>query len=104
MPGIDFRAVRSMVTIEQVLKLAGYEAEVVSNGQLRGPCPVHGSSSPRSRSFSVNLAKNTYHCFKCGSEGNHLDLWSALTKTTVYAAAIDLCERLQLDVPYVNRW
>jgi hypothetical protein len=28
---------------------------------------VHGSSSKRSRVFSVNLKTNAYRCFKCGS-------------------------------------
>jgi len=104
MPGVDFRVVRSMITIEQVLELVGYEAVTASHDHLRGPCPVHGSTSPRSRCFSVNLRKNTYHCFKCGSEGNHLDLWAAITHSPLFAAAIDLCERLQLDVPYIHRW
>lgn len=104
MPGVDFSMVRSLVTIEQVLDLVGYEAVSVSHDRLRGPCPVHGSSSPHSRCFSVNLTKNTYHCFKCGSEGNQLDLWMALTKSPLFSAAIDLCERLRVDVPLIHRW
>lgn len=104
MPGVDFRSVRSIITIEQVLELIQYEGFTRSNAQLRGPCPLHDSTSPRSRCFSVNLKKNTYHCFKCGAEGNHLDLWAAFTKTSIFAAAVDLCERLQLEIPYVDRW
>jgi len=38
--------------------------------QQRGPCPLHGSSTGTSRVFSVNLADQIFHCFKCGRSGN----------------------------------
>lgn len=60
---------------------------------------MHGASSPKSRSFSVNLTKNTYQCFKCGSKENALDLWAAATQTPLYEAAITLCEKLNLKMP-----
>lgn len=41
----------------------------------------------------------TYQCFKCGSAGNHLDLWAAISKKNLYDAAIDLCNRLNREVP-----
>jgi hypothetical protein len=70
MPRIDFRAVRSLVSMAEVLQLLGFEARLVRGNQLRGPCPLHGSAES-SRVFSVNLAKNTFQCFKCGAAGNH---------------------------------
>ena len=81
MPGIDFHAVRSMISMAQVLELIRFVAHECSGDQLRGPCPVHGSKSQKSRSFSVNLARSAYQCFKCGSWGNQLDLWAAVMKT-----------------------
>ena len=104
MPGIDFAAVRSQVSMAQVLDLLGFIAPERSGSQVRGACPVHRSRSIRSRSFSVNLDENVYRCFKCGSSGGTLELWAAVRGTTVYAAALELCERLGIDVPWVHRW
>lgn len=59
-----------------------------------GPCPVHGSTSPNSRSFSVNLDAGRYFCHKCRSHGNALELWAAVHKLRVYDAALDLCRAL----------
>ena len=103
MPGIDFAAVRSQISMAQVLDLIGFVAHESSGSQLRGPCPVRQSKSNRSRTFSVNLAENVYHCFKCGSAGGQLELWAAMNGMSVYAAALDLCVKLQLDVPWIRR-
>ena len=88
----------------QVLELIGFVAHESSGDQLRGPCPIHGSSSPKSRSFSVNVQRNTYQCFKCGSLGNQLDLWAAVTKTDLHTATIDLCEKAHVDIPWIRKW
>jgi DNA primase len=101
-PGVDFQAVRSRVPMREVLALIGFVPREICGEQLRGPCPVHGSSSATSRSFSVNLRRNAYRCFKCGSSGNQLDLWAALSKTDLHSAAVDLCQRLQTDIPWIR--
>jgi transposase InsO family protein len=96
---IDFAAVRASVSMAEVLELLHFTPRHVAGVQQRGPCPVHGSTSPRSRSFSVNLADNTFQCFKCGAAGNHLDLWVAATKQSLYSAAKDLCRQLKRPLP-----
>jgi DNA primase len=83
MPGIDFDVLRNEITIEQVLNLLGFTPSSVSRDQLRGPCPVHGSSSDQSRSFSVNVTKGRYYCFKCDSKGNQLELWAAVHRISI---------------------
>ena len=41
-----------------------------SSGALAAsPCPVHRSQSLRSKSFSVHLARDVCHCFRCGFAG-----------------------------------
>jgi hypothetical protein len=70
MPGIDFARLRAEITMEQVLDRLGFEPVACWGEQLHGPCPVHGSSWPRSRTFSVNLRKRRYYCHKCHSHGN----------------------------------
>jgi hypothetical protein len=104
MPGIDYAALRAHVRIEDVLRLANFRASEALGVQLRGPCPIHGSQSPTSRSFSVHVDKNTFRCFKCGASGNQLDLWVAISKLSLHEAARDLCERLGIDPPEVRNW
>lgn len=70
MPGIDFARVRELVSMGDVLRLAGYDPAESMGDQLRGPCPIHGSTSSTSRSLSINLRKGAYQCFKCGAKGN----------------------------------
>jgi len=104
MPGIDFNVLRQEISMQQVLDLVGFEPTSRTGPQLRGPCPVHGSSSTRSRSLSVNLELGWYHCHKCGSQGNPLELWAAVQKTSLYAASQELCRALGRDVPRIHRW
>jgi DNA primase len=86
----------------QVLELLGFVVQEASGDEVRGACPVHGSTSPKSRSFSANLKKRVYRCFRCGSAGNHLELYAAVTHQTLYAAAVDLCERVGCSVPWID--
>lgn len=101
MPGVDYQAIRAAVTMTQVLDLISFEATERLGEQLRGPCPIHGPSSESSRSFSANVAKNAFRCFRCGASGNQLDLWAAVSKMKLHAATIALCERLGIDVPSI---
>jgi hypothetical protein len=98
-PAIDFQAVRAALTIAQVLALLGFLPRSDHAGQQRGACPLHGSSSGTARCFSVNTHAHTFHCFKCGRSGNALDLWAAAQRLSIYDAALDLCQRLNIPVP-----
>ena len=102
MPGVRFAEVRSRVSMAQVLALLRFVPYERSKEEIRGPCPVHGSTSPKSRCFSANLKKNVYRCFRCGSAGNQLDLYAAATRQSLLAAAIDLCERVGCEVPWLG--
>jgi DNA primase len=104
MPGVDFQVMRSSIPMARVLDLLGFVPHESFGEQVRGPCPVHRSTSQKSRSFSAHLGKNTFHCFKCGSAGNQLDLWAAVTHQPLYEAAIDLCSRLHQDIPWIRKW
>ena len=98
-PAIDFAAVRAAVTMTAVLGLLGFQAQTTHGAQLRGPCPLHGSTAGTSRCFSVNLRDQIFHCFKCGRSGNALDLWAQASRQTPYDAARDLCQRLNIPLP-----
>lgn len=104
MPGVDFNVLRAEITMEQVLNQLHFEPISRSGNQWHGPCPVHGSTSPRSRTFSVNVATGRYCCHKCNSRGNQLELWAAVNKLALYEAAVDLCQTLGREVPWIERW
>jgi hypothetical protein len=53
MPGVDFEELRHTVTIQEVLDLVGFTAVTRSDPQMKGPCPVHGSSNKTSASSSL---------------------------------------------------
>jgi DNA primase len=103
MPGIDFAAIRSRIRMAQVLELAGFVVVGCTGDQVRGPCPIHRSGSPTSRSFSANLSRNTFRCFRCGAAGNQLDLWVAVSQLSLHEAATDLCNRLAMETPFLPR-
>jgi hypothetical protein len=103
MPGIDFALLRRQVSLAQVLELIGFQAVTQRGPQLRGPCPVHGSTSRRSRSLAAHVERHCWQCFRCGAGGNALDLYLAVTKLPVYAGALELCARLHLAVPWRAR-
>jgi DNA primase len=104
MPGVDFRELRATVSIAEILQLIGYVPAQTRGCQLRGPCPVQRSASKTSRVFSVNLQMNAYQCFKCGSAGNQLGLYAAVTRSSLFGAAVDLCEKLNRPTPWIHRW
>ena len=102
MPSLDFQAIRAAVRISQVLELVGFVAAEQSGDQVRGPCPVHGSTSPDSRSLSANLPRNTFQCFQCGAKGNQLDLYAAITRLPIHEAALQFCEQAGIDEQQVR--
>lgn len=104
MPGVDFNRLREEIKMSEVLDRLEFMAVEISGDQLRGGCPVHKSSSPTSRTFSVNVRQGRYYCHKCGSKGNQLELWAEVNKLSVFDAAIDLCRTLGREVPWVERW
>jgi putative transposase len=101
-PAIDFAAIRREVTLAQVLALLEFTPTTTRGPQQRGPCPLHGSTRPGSRSFAANHADQCFHCFKCHAHGNALDLWAAAIHQDIYTAAVDLCNRLGRTVPLLN--
>ena len=104
MAGVDFNVLREEITMEQVLNQIGFTPSSRSGNQWHGPCPVHGSTSKSSGTFSVNVDTGRYYCHKCHSRGNQLELWAAVQELPLYEAAIELCRALGRDVPWVQRW
>lgn len=102
MPGVNFQLVRELVSMSDVIDLIGFAPTTQSGPVLRGPCPIHHSRSTRSRSFAVDTERKVYCCFTCGSAGNHLDLFAAVTQKGVFEAALELCAKLRRPVPWIH--
>lgn len=98
----DYADLRKQISIEQALRQLGHFAHLQGSAtQRRGPCPIHGSQRPASRSFSVNLERNLFRCFSptCQAHGNVLDLWAAIHKLTLYEAAEHLTATFGIEPP-----
>lgn len=97
MAGINFAAVKELVPLSVGLDLVGYD------GGSRGPCPVHGSTSEHSRTFSVDHDSGVWYCHKCKAGGSVLDLVARCNGVTIFEAARQLCEAAAVEVPWVGR-
>ena len=103
MPLVDLRQARVEIRLSRVLGLLGWRQRERRGEQVRGACPLHGSTSPRSRSFSAQLGRGVWHCFRCGASGNALELWAKVTGQKLYQAVLELYDRLGQPVPWLRR-
>jgi DNA primase len=101
MPLVDLRQARREIRLGWVLEMLGWQPREGRGEQVRGACPLHGSTSPRSRSFSAHLGRGVWHCFRCEASGNALELWARTTGQSLYQAVLDLYERLGREVPWL---
>ena len=98
---VDYVFLRDQISFERVLKHIGHWEHLRGSGsERRGSCPFHSKPSSKSRSFSVNLAKNVYHCFgkDCKQSGNVLDFWASYHELTLHQAALHLAETFNLQI------
>ncbi len=101
-PFIDFREVRSLITMEQVLEHYGVLHTFKRNGtRLSGPCPIHGGSNPSQ--FRVDTEKNLWNCFsECKHGGNVLDFITKKEDVSIHEAAIKACEWFNIPLDEVK--
>ena len=103
MPGIDYRQLRLMIPMEQVLQLLHFQASWRRGTRLRGFCPIHDLVGMDDRHcFSVDSQRNAFQCFRCGANGNQLDLWRLVHKRPLYPASLLLCERAGISPPSIG--
>jgi hypothetical protein len=89
---VDFKAVKEAVSMQMVIEHYGIKGLRKSKDELRGACPFPGGTNSNKRAFSVNLSKNVFKCFVCGSRGNVLDFVAAMDSCSVREAALKLAE------------
>ena len=72
---VDFKAIKSQVSIVQILERYGVLHTLAKSGngdRLSGACPIHGGSNKTH--FRVSVSKNCWNCFgQCQSGGNIID-------------------------------
>ena len=102
MPLVDLRQARREIRLSRVLELLGWQPRERHGEQVRGACPLHGSTSPRSRSFSAHLGRGVWRCFRCDASGNALELWARATGQGLHRAVLDLYDRLGREVPWLR--
>jgi len=82
---IDFRTIKSEVSVAAVLARYGWKGRRSRRGSMQGPCPIHGGQ--RADAFHIDERKNIFHCFSCQAGGDVLDLVAALEHCSMYEAA-----------------
>ena len=96
---LDFAHLKRQLPMSRVLDHLGLAPRLKGSGpQRRCACPIHRGDG-RGRTFSVNLESNVYQCFdaRCGSKGDVIDLWAALSRRDVRGAALDLVHVFGLE-------
>src|SRR5215471_6631076 len=93
---LDFKAIKRGVSLESLLRDYGVELRRSGPDQYRGRCPIHGGEGRDA--FHVNLARNIFHCFACGTRGTVLDFVAAMEGCTLRQAA----EKLQAQATSLN--
>jgi DNA primase len=94
---VDFKAVKSAITMEQVLSHYNLLDTFKRSGDsLSGPCPIHKGSNPTQ--FRVSLSKNVWNCFsECKHGGNALDFIARMENASIHGAALKAVEWFHLD-------
>ncbi len=84
-----------------VVEVVGRYVQLKKGGaNFMGLCPFHGEKSP---SFSVSPAKQFYHCFGCGKNGNAISFLMDHAGMNFVEAVKDLAGQVGLAVPEEER-
>ncbi len=98
---IDDAAVRRLVPMSRVLEWLDYEPRIRQGDRLRGACMLAGCGGSE-LSFSIDLERNLWYCFRCQRGGNQLDLWRLVRDRLLYTAATELCGLAGHPVPHLS--
>ena len=89
--------IQELLSRTDVVEIVGRYVQLKKGGaNFMGLCPFHGEKSP---SFSVSPAKQFYHCFGCGKNGNAISFLMDHAGMTFIEAVKDLAQQYGLQVP-----
>ncbi|MDO8456341.1 MAG: DNA primase [Burkholderiaceae bacterium] len=89
--------IQELIARADVVDIVGRYVQLKKGGaNFMGLCPFHGEKSP---SFSVSPAKQFYHCFGCGKNGNAISFLMDHVGMTFVEAVKDLAQQYGMQVP-----
>ena len=89
--------IQELIARADVVEIVGRYVQLKKGGaNFMGLCPFHGEKSP---SFSVSPAKQFYHCFGCGKNGNAISFLMDHAGMTFVEAVKDLAQQYGMQVP-----
>ena len=89
--------IQELIARADVVEIVGRYVQLKKGGaNFMGLCPFHGEKSP---SFSVSPAKQFYHCFGCGKNGNAISFLMDHTGMTFIEAVKDLAQQYGMQIP-----
>jgi DNA primase len=89
--------IQELLARTDVVEIVGRYVQLKKGGaNFTGLCPFHGEKSP---SFSVSPAKQFYHCFGCGKNGNAISFLMDHAGMTFVEAVKDLAGQYGMVVP-----
>ncbi len=89
--------IQELLARVDVVEVVGRYVQLKKGGaNFMGLCPFHGEKSP---SFSVSPAKQFFHCFGCGKNGNAIGFLMEHAGMTFIEAVKDLAQNIGMQVP-----
>ncbi|MBY0454656.1 MAG: DNA primase [Burkholderiaceae bacterium] len=89
--------IQELLSRVDVVEVVGRYVQLKKGGaNFMGLCPFHGEKSP---SFSVSPAKQFFHCFGCGKNGNAIGFLMEHAGMGFVEAVHDLAQQTGLSVP-----
>ena len=89
--------IQELLARTDVVEIVGRYVQLKKGGaNFMGLCPFHGEKSP---SFSVSPAKQFYHCFGCGKNGNAISFLIDHAGMTFIEAVQDLAQQYGMQIP-----
>ncbi len=88
---------QNLLSRVDIVDVVGRHVELKRSGANHmGLCPFHAEKSP---SFSVNAAKQFYHCFGCGAHGDAIRFLTEHSGASFRDAVADLAQQVGMAVP-----
>lgn len=89
--------IQELLARTDLVEVVGRYVQLKKGGaNFMGLCPFHGEKSP---SFSVSPAKQFYHCFGCGANGNAISFLMEHVGMGFVEAVTELAQQVGLPVP-----
>lgn len=89
--------IQELLARTDVVDIVGRYVQLKKGGaNFMGLCPFHGEKSP---SFSVSPAKQFYHCFGCGKNGNAISFLMEHAGMSFIEAVKELAQQYGMQIP-----